>query len=675
MTSPNGVDWEVQRSSYGTDTFDIATITHANGRYLALGYYKEMVNGTELDIYVSLTSEDGKSWTVHYDHIGALTVRSITSIRDLRAADVAFDGVQYVVRVNGYDPLYTEYWLSPDGIVWTKAPNYDPTLFPLYHPSAPGLYAFGNGIYVAANSLRSSTGYTLFISRDGQSWRGQATDLVGNFVSVAFGNGQFVASVRAGKAGYIATSTDGRNWTPRNTVWVNGDVTPYYSIAFGEGLTVAGGHQEVYVFDEQGKVTRIPIKSENMDRILYAHDHFIAFSATNCNSTPFISPDGYTWTPIGLGRPYCLDRMVATDDQVVILGFYDEHTWLITSSDLQTWTVEETNLPARRFGSLAWGNGTFVTVQPYNNYAAGIYVSKDGRNWVQGDPNLPAQLKSVYFMDGRFVAFGTDGSYTSEDGMTWSFPYGSAPELHRAAYSGEYYLAVGGSYISLSADGSHWVSEYFHGGFQYNDVIFAGDRFIVAGGDRLLTAKVPPCRVLFWDVPASHPACKPVDKLAIKGVISGYSDHTFRPNNQVTRAEIAKMVTVALGHYPNPSGRVTFRDVAGHWALTQGYLQKAVELGIITGYSPQTFGPNDPLTRAQLIKITAAAVGLRESGAPSHTGVPGWANGWVAAAEQANLIGARAPFPIWTEGDLKGDAPVTRAEAATLLANMLELKK
>ena|GEM_PF-5679936 len=117
-------------------------------------------------------------------------------------------------------------------------------------------------------------------------------------------------------------------------------------------------------------------------------------------------------------------------------------------------------------------------------------------------------------------------------------------------------------------------------------------------------------------------------------------------------------------------------DVANHWAYTQGYLQTAVELGILSGYNAQTFGPNDPLTRAQLIKIAAAALGLTESGsATSYTGVPSWAKGWVAAAEQAGLIGARAPHPIWTSGDLNGDAPVTRAEAATVLANLLALKQ
>jgi hypothetical protein len=119
-----------------------------------------------------------------------------------------------------------------------------------------------------------------------------------------------------------------------------------------------------------------------------------------------------------------------------------------------------------------------------------------------------------------------------------------------------------------------------------------------AMGWRLLSPGTPH----FSDVPRSHPFYTYVETAYDHGVISGYSDGTFRPQYNVTRAQIAKMVVVAQGWSPNTSGGPHFRDVP----LTNPfyvYIETAYNHNIISGYADGTFRPANNLTRGQLAKL------------------------------------------------------------------------
>ncbi len=181
------------------------------------------------------------------------------------------------------------------------------------------------------------------------------------------------------------------------------------------------------------------------------------------------------------------------------------------------------------------------------------------------------------------------------------------------------------------------------------------------------------CRTPFVDVAPTHPACPALSILAERKVATGFLDKTFRPDQGITRAEFAKLMAITLGWQPEPGRALPFSDVSDHWAAAQGYLQAAVEHKAITGYADGTFRPNDPLTRAQLVKIAAAASGLTAGGTPPYSDIAptDWFAGWVAAAAKAGLIGAEAPSKVWVGVPFSGDLPATRGEAAILLANLL----
>ncbi|WP_062551594.1 InlB B-repeat-containing protein [Peptoniphilus phoceensis] len=90
-----------------------------------------------------------------------------------------------------------------------------------------------------------------------------------------------------------------------------------------------------------------------------------------------------------------------------------------------------------------------------------------------------------------------------------------------------------------------------------------------------------------------------------KGFIKGYSDGTFKPNQTITRAEFAQMISVFVKDgYPGSSN---FKDVKGHWAsdaINELYGNKNIK-----GYSDGTFKPDQKLTRAEAVTILNSVFG------------------------------------------------------------------
>ena len=93
-----------------------------------------------------------------------------------------------------------------------------------------------------------------------------------------------------------------------------------------------------------------------------------------------------------------------------------------------------------------------------------------------------------------------------------------------------------------------------------------------------------------------------VSYIAGKGLLSGYSDGTFKPDADITRAEFAQMISGYLK--AGYAGSANFKDVKGHWAsdaIDKVFGNKAVE-----GYPDGTFKPNKTLTRAEAVTVLNA---------------------------------------------------------------------
>ena len=106
----------------------------------------------------------------------------------------------------------------------------------------------------------------------------------------------------------------------------------------------------------------------------------------------------------------------------------------------------------------------------------------------------------------------------------------------------------------------------------------------------------------FSDVPVNEWYAPYTQTAKERNIIAGYEDGTFRPNNNITRAEAIKILLQAANIEIEIPAETIFSDVdLNEWYAP--YVVKAHSMGIVSGYDDGRFGVNDPITRGQVTKI------------------------------------------------------------------------
>lgn len=167
-----------------------------------------------------------------------------------------------------------------------------------------------------------------------------------------------------------------------------------------------------------------------------------------------------------------------------------------------------------------------------------------------------------------------------------------------------------------------------------------------------------------------HWSADAVSKLAELGAITVDEEGNFRPEQQSTRAEFIDMLVKALKLQPK-SETGTFADTEQHWAKESIAIAK--QLGLINGYSDTTFGPEDEISREQMAVILVRALGLEQTepeGAElSFTDadqVSPWAAQALAIAVEQGLIRG------YPNGSFQPQRALSRAEAAAIIVRILD---
>ena len=162
-----------------------------------------------------------------------------------------------------------------------------------------------------------------------------------------------------------------------------------------------------------------------------------------------------------------------------------------------------------------------------------------------------------------------------------------------------------------------------------------------------------------------HWAQSTIQEMVSEGIAGGYPDGKFRPDNIITRAEFAVLAVRAFALEPGP-GKV-FADTANHWA--RDAIKTAGYHGLVSGYSDTAFGPDDPVTREQIAVMIANIANIKSTGAvktfTDAARIAAWAKVSVEKATSAGLI---TGYP---DGSFKPKANATRAEAAVILARSM----
>ena len=153
----------------------------------------------------------------------------------------------------------------------------------------------------------------------------------------------------------------------------------------------------------------------------------------------------------------------------------------------------------------------------------------------------------------------------------------------------------------------------------------------------------------FKDISSSYRAYKEISYLAQGNIVLGDANGYFNPSRKVTRAEAAAMIGRAIGL--NGTKRSTvFKDV-GSSNFASGYIMSAHEKGIISGYSDKSFRPNANITRAEMALLISRAFGYSKDDSTDSAilalksrGISqGYANGDFGADD--NII--RADFAVF----------------------------
>lgn len=185
--------------------------------------------------------------------------------------------------------------------------------------------------------------------------------------------------------------------------------------------------------------------------------------------------------------------------------------------------------------------------------------------------------------------------------------------------------------------------------------------------------------ISFSDLPSNHWAYEAIMDIVNRGIMSGYPDGTFRPNNPIQRSETAVILVKLFNLQPIKPAKSSFADVLkSHWAFA--FIEainttKLMNESITNGQ----FAPDKNLTRIAFVPIQVRALGMKyfaeniSEQEKSETlqqfmdqsQVPYWARGFLTISAKAHCMSG---YPDKT---FKPRKEITRAEMAVLIYDML----
>lgn len=186
------------------------------------------------------------------------------------------------------------------------------------------------------------------------------------------------------------------------------------------------------------------------------------------------------------------------------------------------------------------------------------------------------------------------------------------------------------------------------------------------------------------DVDSTHWVAKEIGILTEQGVIIGYPDGTFKPDENVTRAEFASMAIKALGQeHTNVAQPVNFTDIdPSFWAYDA--IQKALYFELVScPPAGAEFRPDDTVTRAESITVAVNALTTEEISTykakevlsakfADTNSIP---EEFVIPAGKAAILDMLVTIPSANKAKIEAERAATRAEVAAILYEMMEQAK
>ncbi|MBE8968102.1 S-layer homology domain-containing protein [Nostocales cyanobacterium LEGE 12452] len=187
-----------------------------------------------------------------------------------------------------------------------------------------------------------------------------------------------------------------------------------------------------------------------------------------------------------------------------------------------------------------------------------------------------------------------------------------------------------------------------------------------------VTASPSLAQTTFSDVSSNYWAAQFIQQLSQRGVIAGFPDGSFRPEEPVTRAQFAAMVNKAF-QKAQQRQPISFADVpSNYWASSA--IQQAYTIGFLSGYPGNRFEPNQAIPRQQVLVSLANGLEYTPSGNTESTlqyfndasNIASYARSPIAAATEKQIV---VNYP--NVNFLNPTATATRAQVAAFIYQAL----
>ncbi len=168
----------------------------------------------------------------------------------------------------------------------------------------------------------------------------------------------------------------------------------------------------------------------------------------------------------------------------------------------------------------------------------------------------------------------------------------------------------------------------------------------------------------FEDIAPNHWAKNYIEALATIGLITGYPDGEFKPNQSISRAEYTTVVAKTRDLKFEDLGTIPFNDLsARHWAAK--YIMAAYNAGLVKGYPDQSFRPKNSITRAEGVTgiVRMDNVPVEKAGVDSgfkDVKDKHWASGYVKAGVENKLVNG------YPDSTYQPERSISRAETAKM---------
>lgn len=212
--------------------------------------------------------------------------------------------------------------------------------------------------------------------------------------------------------------------------------------------------------------------------------------------------------------------------------------------------------------------------------------------------------------------------------------------------------------VTLSSEGTDMPTAF----------ITTSSKNIAVNDTTVYTPVTTPVQSGLTDI-SGHWAESTIKNLVSLGIVNGYEDNTYRPENSVTKGEYIKLL-MSVTKSGTSTNFTQYRDVNASWA--KGFISRAIELGICDNINSEDtiFGVDTPITRAEAASLMGRLLASDKIGTPNFTdtsAIPDWAINPIFASVELGLITGN------DDGSFRPLNNLTRAEAATIIERILNL--